>query len=301
MRPKPILFGEVLFDSFPDGQKVLGGAPFNVCWHLRGFGEDPLFASRVGDDEGGREVRRRMRRQGLDLSALQTDPQLPTGEVRITLSPGGQPSFDIRADQAYDRVELEDLLSRIDPSRPAILYRGTLAARGAHNTAVLDQLHRRLQLPEFIDINLRPPWWQREAVLAALRRARWAKLNDDELQTLTGCGDSESQLREAATAALADWSLDLMVLTRGARGALWVEPRAIAAAPAPRVEQVADTVGAGDAFAAVSLLGLIRGWPGETTLRRALDFAAEVCRRRGATIEQADVYQHYLHEWTDDG
>ena len=35
---RAIIFGEVLFDTFPDGTAVLGGAPFNVAWHLQGFG-----------------------------------------------------------------------------------------------------------------------------------------------------------------------------------------------------------------------------------------------------------------------
>ena len=53
---RPIVFGEVLFDTFPDGSAVLGGAPFNVAWHLQGFGLTPVFISRVGDDARGRQV-----------------------------------------------------------------------------------------------------------------------------------------------------------------------------------------------------------------------------------------------------
>ena len=53
---RPVIFGEVLFDHFPDGARVLGGAPFNVAWHLQAFGSAPLFVSRVGNDPAGREV-----------------------------------------------------------------------------------------------------------------------------------------------------------------------------------------------------------------------------------------------------
>ncbi len=53
---RPVIFGEVLYDCFPDGQAVLGGAPFNVAWHLQGFGRAPLFISRVGDDPLGHHV-----------------------------------------------------------------------------------------------------------------------------------------------------------------------------------------------------------------------------------------------------
>jgi len=42
-KPRPLIFGEVLVDRFPDGREVLGGAPFNVAWNLRGLGFDPLW------------------------------------------------------------------------------------------------------------------------------------------------------------------------------------------------------------------------------------------------------------------
>jgi sugar/nucleoside kinase (ribokinase family) len=58
---RPCIFGEVLFDHFPDGKRVLGGAPFNVAWHLQAFGEAPRFISRVGDDAEGDEIRTAMR------------------------------------------------------------------------------------------------------------------------------------------------------------------------------------------------------------------------------------------------
>ena len=54
---QPVVFGEVLFDIFPDGSRVLGGAPFNVAWHLQAFGCAPLFVSRIGEDENGEQVR----------------------------------------------------------------------------------------------------------------------------------------------------------------------------------------------------------------------------------------------------
>ena len=50
---RPVILGEVLFDRFPDATEVLGGAPFNVAWHLQGFGAAPLFVSRVGADAAG--------------------------------------------------------------------------------------------------------------------------------------------------------------------------------------------------------------------------------------------------------
>jgi hypothetical protein len=63
------IFGEVLFDCFPGGRRVLGGAPFNVAWHLRAFGAAPRLISAVGDDPQGEQVRRAMQDWGMDTSS----------------------------------------------------------------------------------------------------------------------------------------------------------------------------------------------------------------------------------------
>ena len=48
-----LVFGEALFDCFPGGEQVLGGAPFNVAWHLQALGDQPIFISRIGNDRLG--------------------------------------------------------------------------------------------------------------------------------------------------------------------------------------------------------------------------------------------------------
>lgn len=66
---------------------------------------------------------------------------------------------------------------------------------------------------------------------------------------------------------------------------------------APPVGATVDTVGAGDAFSAVLALGIHRGWPMDTTLARAAEFAGEICRIRGATIQDRALYHRYLERW----
>ncbi|MDX1571268.1 MAG: PfkB family carbohydrate kinase, partial [Xanthomonadales bacterium] len=70
------VFGEVLFDHFPDGTRVLGGAPFNVAWHLQALGAEPQLISRVGSDPEGDAVRAAMAEWGMDTATLETDPEL---------------------------------------------------------------------------------------------------------------------------------------------------------------------------------------------------------------------------------
>ena len=79
------IFGEVLFDHFPDGRRVLGGAPFNVAWHLQAFGLRPLVITRVGADDDGAQVLQAMEAWGMDTTGVQVDEVNPTGSVRVEL------------------------------------------------------------------------------------------------------------------------------------------------------------------------------------------------------------------------
>ena len=96
MPKRIIIFGEVLFDCFPDGQKILGGAPFNVAWHLQAFKASPLFISRVGNDVEGDQIFRSMRQWGMITDGLQRDPEHPTGQVTVNFV-DGEPEYDIVA------------------------------------------------------------------------------------------------------------------------------------------------------------------------------------------------------------
>ncbi|MGB5338517.1 MAG: PfkB family carbohydrate kinase, partial [Gammaproteobacteria bacterium] len=99
-QPSVCIFGEVLFDHFPDGKHVLGGAPFNVAWHLQAFGLTPRFISRVGADAEGESVLAAMRDWGMDTQAVQIDAQRPTGRVSVQIV-DDEPAYDIVADCAY--------------------------------------------------------------------------------------------------------------------------------------------------------------------------------------------------------
>jgi len=70
-------------------------------------------------------------------------------------------------------------------------------------------------------------------------------------------------------------------------------------APSPEI-QLVDTVGAGDAFTAVFLLGLLKGWPMPLALERAQQFAAAVVGRRGATVPEPGFYRVFLQDWQSD-
>jgi len=286
---QPVIFGEVLFDCFPDGRKVLGGAPFNVAWHLQAFGKDPLFISAVGDDAEGRLILEKMADWGMDTSGVQVTEQFPTGAVEISLEQG-EPSYDIVDNQAYDHIDIEGI-PEIEGS--ALLYHGSLALRHDTSREALESLAQRSGLPRFVDINLRTPWWRHDHALQLMRQADWLKLNEHELVELTG---PETSPGERARQLVNDYGLNALILTRGSAGAEYIAGDTYSVAPKGG-NQVVDTVGAGDAFTSVMLTGLLQDWDIDTCLQRAQTFASAVVGVRGATIDDRQFYSRIMDTW----
>lgn len=287
------IFGEVLFDHFPDGRRVLGGAPFNVAWHLQAFGLAPRFISRVGTDAEGDEVRAAMRDWGMDQGGLQLDDERATGRVSIHFE-DGEPVYDIVDNCAYDAIDGVAAAASADDGC-GLLYHGSLALRNATSRAALAALRRAPPNGVFVDVNLRPPWWQRESVIELLSGANWVKLNRDELNQL---GPAAPTPREQAEAMLRAHGLDGLIVTLGAEGAelLTADGLYLRASP-QRGTEVVDTVGAGDALASVMILGLRNDWPLELTLERAQAFASAVVGQRGATIAEPAFYRAFDEQW----
>ncbi len=287
-----IIFGEVLFDSFPDGSAVLGGAPFNVAWHLQALGTAPLFISCVGDDAQGERIKTAMADWGMDLNGLQTNPDHPTGQVTVNFV-DNEPSYDIVNQSAYDYIQ-PDRLPDIH-GRP-LLYHGSLALRNPVSAGTLLTVKRKTAPYVFLDVNLRSPWWRLKNILPLLNDTSWLKLNHHELAELVpNCPNEEKRISQLFSST----SLKTVTLTRGDKGATTYRLKgstSISVFPKTWM-QVKDTVGAGDAFSSVLLLGFIRGWDIKTTLKRAQKFAGEIIGVQGAIIKDETFYKPFITSW----
>lgn len=298
---RPVIIGEVLFDRFPDGSEVLGGAPFNVAWHLQGFGSEPRFVSRVGSDRQGERIRDAMQAWGMDIHALGVDTEHPTGAVQVTLD-AGQPSYEILPDQAYDQLEREDMERGLAGATVGAVYHGTLMLRGPRLRDALARTLREHPLPVFCDVNLRDPWWHSEVLPPLLARARWVKMNDVELDIIAKSLQlSETDLHTRAERLRVSHDIEWLIVTRGGEGAVAFGPRGEVADVKPQGDlEIVDTVGAGDAFAATVLHGLLRNWPMQTSLERAQAFASRICGIRGATTDDRELYETMRATWETD-
>jgi fructokinase len=284
------IFGEVLFDCFPTGEQVLGGAPFNVAWHLQAFGRSPLFVSRIGRDGEGDAIAQSMQRWGMESTYLQRDEEHPTGRVMITLE-AGEPSYDIVANAAYDFIDATGLTE----VHATTLYHGSLGLRNPTAMEALNRLKANHPQRIFMDVNLRDPWWQRQSVLNWAAEADWVKLNEDELRQLDGENDD---LPTTAAAFSERYQLEGLVVTLGERGVLAVTADGHSHHIAPELNlNLVDTVGAGDALTAVLILGLELDWPLQLTLERAQQFASAIVGQRGAIVDDPAFYQRFFDAW----
>jgi fructokinase len=288
-----IAVGEILWDLLPTGRE-LGGAPANFIQHARSLGADAALVSRVGADELGREAVARLRARGVATDLVQTDREAPTGTVSVEIGPDHQPRFTIHESVAWDRLAVEDAALEALRSADAVCF-GSLAQRTAGGGEAVRRLVAT-SLPgalRIFDVNFRPPFVRQEVVEASLGLANVLKLNDQELPVLATmlglAGDEDEQLQ----ALLTRHALRLVALTRGGQGSLLVSAAGRSERPAVAVE-VADTVGAGDAFTAALALGLLRGWALDETNRLAAEVAAFVCSRPGGAPElPPELRRHY--------
>lgn len=288
-----IVFGEVLYDCLPGGDRILGGAPFNVAWGLRGFGQDPLFISAVGDDADGASITHRMRQWGLSTAGLQKDRVHATGEVRVTVE-NDEPSYEIREDRAWDFVADKGWAAT------ELIYHGSLALRSKTARHCFEQIVGRSQSApggtepkRFFDINLRPPFDSMDRVRRWVRGVDWLKLNIDELGALTGAGQVEfDDSTDMIESLREEYEVANVLLTGGSRGArISGELGEAVYSPAPQPDPFVDTVGAGDAFSAYTIQGILRGLPVDAIVEGASHFAAKVCGLQGATTNTENFYQ----------
>lgn len=307
-----LVFGEALVDDFADGP-VVGGAPFNVARHLAGLGLSPRVLTRIGRDRYGALIEHDFQAYALPRAGLQIDDHLPTGQVRVHEVAGQGHRFEILRDQAYDAIDASDALKAlagISQSPGLLLYHGTLAARAAPSRAALQAcIDACPQARVFVDLNWRDGQIDVATAAGLSARADTLKLNEQELLRVGSwfgvIGDlpmrpplSGTRL-SAVNALMSRIAARQLIVTYGAEGYARFDRDGVcvSAGRASPQSQLVDTVGAGDAFSAITLAGIALDWPLSLTLQRAAEFASAVCGLRGAVPATLDFYTPWRAAW----
>jgi fructokinase len=310
--------GEVLWDVYPDGRKVAGGAPFNFAFHCHQLGHPAVIVSRVGDDDLGRELRERVRELGLSDEFIQTDRDHPTGTVQVTLDASAVPTYTITEDVAWDYIAWDEKLAELASQYEAVCF-GTLAGRTLTKPAE-DPLTRFLLTPSKVfqpstpfdplakwsprtdrreprplqvaDLNLRPPFVNSRAVERAICYPGWYKVSADEMRALApGLGPHLTPQQWYADTWWEGGPPDkVLIVTDGPNGVTILHRDFEFHEPGVPA-RVVDTVGAGDAFTAAMVCLHLEGRPLRECARFANQYAARVCEQPGGTprIDRAEV------------
>lgn len=293
MRFNVLGVGEVLWDLLPAGAQM-GGAPANFAYHANALGARAGVVTRVGLDRLGRDILQQLATIGLPLDLVQVDEAAPTGTVSVELEGDGIPRFTIREQVAWDHLEPTEAALASASEADAICF-GSLAQRAEPSRSTI---HRVLaQAPatalRVCDINLRQNYYSREIIQKSLRLANVLKLNDTELPvvaTMLGLtGDPEAHVTTLAR----EYNLRVVALTCGPQGSLLYQAGRWSEC-VTRPVRVKDTIGAGDAFTAALVLGLLQKMDLEEVNLIANEVARHVCSCAGATPPLPDELRSRL-------
>lgn len=286
MPERIVALGEVLFDCFPSGERLLGGAPANCVFHACQTGMEGVVISAVGKDALGDEAIRLLEKKGLTLCLQRVDH--PTGQVLVTVDEKGDCSYEIALGSAWDNIPLTpEALSLADSCRAVTV--GSLAQRCEVSRSTIQAFLKRAAAREdclvVFDINLRQQYYSLEVIEETLFLSGILKINDEELSVLARLMDEEN-LQEAAFCRhlIQTYNLRMVILTMGSGGSKVYTMSDVTYAEAEKVD-VVSTVGAGDAFTGVFISSLLKGKTIEMAQKLATRCAAFVCRHAGAMPE----------------
>lgn len=289
-----ICYGEVLWDIFPNGARA-GGAPFNVAYNLHRMGIHSKIISSIGVDALGDQLLDMIKNWGIPTDTIQQNDQYPTGTVIANIDEHNDAHYEIIRPVAWDYIEEKETYKTQIEAADAFVF-GSLVTRNDVSRNTLHDLLKYAKLKVF-DINLRPPFIDIPEILSLLEKVDIVKMNKAELRQLLQWIDVEYVSEEKSAKVLRDkFKLRAIIITKGSKGAAYLEGDTFVRTPAVHVE-IKDTVGSGDSFLA-GFLSTYIGQPGSTiedALRNATTLGAFITNHEGAcpdyTKEEFEVFK----------
>lgn len=295
---KTLIFGEVLIDRFDTGKQNIAGAPFNIAYHLSRFGCEPIFISSVGNDTDGKNIVSTMKKNNMDTSFITVDESKPTGTVQV-VAVNEEPQFIIPEEQAYDYIDSRRITEKLQHKPVDLIYHGSLALRNKNNLNLLEKIIFSKKTKLFFDVNLRYPWWNKYVLEKFLRYANFVKMNFWELNiVIDEFSIRGNDIYQAAKKLKNLFTIDFLYVTKGIQGGFLLENNNLIHYDAYKTDRFKNSVGAGDAFCAVIIFGLINKWKLSDTLTAAAEFSSYICSRNSAVTDNYRIYSDLSKKWS---
>jgi fructokinase len=275
--------GELLWDVLPSG-KQLGGAPFNFAYYSGQAGCEPYVISAIGNDELGREILDKVNQLGVYSDYIQTN-SYPTSIVTVRLDNNGHPEYTIHENVAWDYIYYNEDINSFSDKLDAICF-GSLAQRNSLSAETIYSLLEAVKPSclKVFDINLRQQYYNKEKINKSLQLANVLKLNEEELTILSGYFKLNGNINDQLNILIEKFNLQYIVYTMGSKGSIITTSGDYSVMEAPKVK-VRDTVGAGDAFTATFIAGLLQNKPLTEIHKKATEIATFVCTQIGAITD----------------
>jgi 2-dehydro-3-deoxygluconokinase len=285
-----LTFGESMVSFRADGPVLQGGlqttrlagAESNVAIGLARLGHTVAWAGRVGSDSFGELVLRQLRAEGIDTRFAATDPTRLTGLMFVEQRTADLTRVEYRrAESAGSAIDLEDVRRALGTSPRVLHLTGiTPALSGSARAAVAwaAETASAAGVLVSLDVNYRSRLWSREQARDSLTplaaRASLVIASDDELDLVAEGTEDE------AVKALLGRGVQQVAVKRGHRGASVHTAEGRVDVPAVPVTAV-DPIGAGDAFTAGFLSGILDGLEAADCLARGALCGAFAVSTRG--------------------
>ena len=281
-------FGEVLWDVFPDHEKI-GGAPLNVGLRLKSFGENVAMISAVGEDHLGKQLITYLKENNLTPEFIQVSQEKQTGKVKVSLDSRGSASYEIKYPVAWDFIELNEENIDLVKQSKVFIY-GSLICRNTVSKSTLIQLLDYANFKVF-DVNLRAPFFSFELLKELMDKADFVKFNDDELDLIAkNLNSGHTSIEENMNFISKKFNVSHICVTRGGEGAvLLIDGQFYFNTGYPIV--VKDTVGAGDSFLASLIYKITNNEKPQNALNFACAVGALVAGSEGANpkLSKTDI------------
>lgn len=246
-------------------ERAAGGAPANVAVGLTRFGHTAGFLGQVGDDDFGHVLAETLRIEGVQIDGLRFSQEARTALAFVSLREQGERDFMFYRHPSADMLWQATDADLAIAANCRVFHHGSISliSEPSRNStlAAIDAAKAGGALISF-DPNLRPALWpsediMRQTVRDAIRRANIAKMSGDELEILADCSDDDDS-PNYLHGAEEIWhdDLQLLVVTCGTKGCHWFNSDDSDFVTGFSVNAL-DTTGAGDAFMAGLLTGLL--------------------------------------------
>ena len=294
--PAVVCYGEVLWDLLPSGEKP-GGAPMNVSYHVGRLGSSASLITRVGRDELGSRLLGVLGDLQVDTSFVQIDENVPTGIVHANPNASGEVEYDIVAPAAWDYIERTDEVAALVSSAEYFVC-GSLVNRDQKSRSTLFDLISSAK-NVVLDINLRPPHYNKEIVRQLLEKADVLKMNIAELELITGWFSDYQAVAERMKFVQDKFDIRSVIVTMGGDGAV-INYKGEFLRHSGYLVTVEDTVGSGDSFLAAMLYKELSGASPQEALTFASALGALVASKAGGcpAYEKSEIVSIIAHQGT---